>query len=403
MSQTITGTSGKLSKPPFNSGITQPVNDFISNRNTTNYDVTRPKAYLNYVLLDDQMKPVLTNDGKNSGFDQVGGDQVFTTHQITNREITKNGYLYVYVSNESQLDVFFDNLQISQLRGPLMEETHYYPFGLAMAGISYKLPGSLANKFKYNGIELNEDLGVEDYDAHFRTLDPQTGRWWQIDPKIEQGQEIFSPYNSMSDNPILRTDPLGDLDDECCKEVIKDLKSAFKETATSAYEGAVSVARTFNTYVNPIASIVEVVTGKSTESDFTDDKPRSVSGMEAAMSILPGAKLEGAIIKAEVRALDKSIVKEVTGIIKEVNANSKASTKLNTLYKLESSDGKYLKTGITSQANIEKRYTKGFLQDKKMTPLAQGSRAEMLKKERAIVEKNPGPLNKEPWAGKQQN
>ena len=272
-----------------------------------------------------------------------------------------------------------------------------------MAGISYKLPGSLANKFKYNGIELNEDLGVEDYDAHFRTLDPQTGRWWQIDPKIEQGQEIFSPYNSMSDNPILRTDPLGDLDDECCKEVIKDLKSTFKETATSAYEGAVSVARTFNTYVNPIASIVEVVTGKSTESDFTDDKPRSVSGMEAAMSILPGAKLEGAIIKAEVRALDKSIVKEVTGIIKEVNANSKASTKLNTLYKLESSDGKYLKTGITSQANIEKRYTKGFLQDKKMTPLAQGSRAEMLKKERAIVEKNPGPLNKEPWAGKQQN
>ena len=73
------------------------------------------------------------------------------------------------------------------------------------------------------------------------------------------------------------------------------------------------------------------------------------------------------------------------------------------MYKLESSDGKYLKTGITSQANIEKRYTKGFLQDKKMTPLAQGSRAEMLKKERAIVEKNPGPLNKEPWAGKQQN
>ena len=45
----------------------------------------------------------------------------------------------------------------------------------------------MANKFKYNGIELNEDLGVEDYDAHFRTLDPQTGRWWQIDPKIEQG------------------------------------------------------------------------------------------------------------------------------------------------------------------------------------------------------------------------
>ena len=29
-----------------------------------------------------------------------------------------------------------------------------------MAGISYKLPGSLANKFKYNGIELNERDGM---------------------------------------------------------------------------------------------------------------------------------------------------------------------------------------------------------------------------------------------------
>jgi len=182
-----------------------------------------------------------------------------------------------------------------------------------MAGISSKAAGKLENRFKFNGIELTEDLGVEDYDAHFRTLDPQTGRWWQIDPKIEQGQESISPFNSMSDNPILRTDPLGDLDDDCCKEVIKDLKSAFKETATSAYEGAVSVARTFNTYVNPIANLAEVVTGKSTESNFTVDKPRSVSGMEAAISLIPGTKLEGAIIKASEIAVEKTVIKTATG------------------------------------------------------------------------------------------
>jgi RHS repeat-associated protein len=272
-----------------------------------------------------------------------------------------------------------------------------------MAGISSKAAGKLENRYKYNGIELDTSLGLNAYEAHFRDLDPAIGRWWQIDPKIEQGMESLSPYISMSNNPILRSDPLGDLDDDCCKELWNDIKSAVKETATSAYNGAVSVARTFNTYVNPLASVAEVVTGKSTESDFTAAKPRSISGMEAAISIIPGAKLEGAIIKAEVKALDKALVTEVSGAMKEVNANSKASTKLNTLYKLESTDGKYLKTGITSQSNIEKRYTKGFLQDKKMTPLAQGSRAEMLKKERDIVEKNPGPLNREPWAGKKQN
>ncbi len=100
-----------------------------------------------------------------------------------------------------------------------------------MAGISSKAAGKLENKFKYNGIELNEDLGVEDYDAHFRNLDPQTGRWWQIDPKIEQGQESISPYNSMSDNPILRTDPLGDLDDDCCKEVLDAVKTGLGTAA----------------------------------------------------------------------------------------------------------------------------------------------------------------------------
>ncbi|MBY0482368.1 MAG: hypothetical protein K2Q21_13495, partial [Chitinophagaceae bacterium] len=104
----------------------------------------------------------------------------------------------------------FDNLQISQLRGPLMEETHYYPFGLTMAGISSKAAGKLENKFKYNGIEHNSDWDVNTDDAFFRTLDPAIGRWWQVDPKIEMGQESWTPYNSMMNNPIRYQDPKGD-------------------------------------------------------------------------------------------------------------------------------------------------------------------------------------------------
>ncbi len=78
-----------------------------------------------------------------------------------------------------------------------------------MAGISSKAAGSLENKKKYNGIEWENDLDLAVYDAFFRELDPQTGRWWQIDPKIEN-MEAWSPYASNFDNPVSFSDPLGD-------------------------------------------------------------------------------------------------------------------------------------------------------------------------------------------------
>ena len=63
---------------------------------------------------------VLTGDG----LDLVESDAALKTHTRTGLSITKNGYLYINVSNETpNVDVFFDNVQATHVRGPLLEKT----------------------------------------------------------------------------------------------------------------------------------------------------------------------------------------------------------------------------------------------------------------------------------------
>jgi RHS repeat-associated protein len=173
---------------------------------------TVPRAYINWILFDEQFNPVKSG----SGFDPINSvpDNV-KTHQNT-VSIGTSGYLYVYCSNESNNDVFFDNLQLIHTRGPLLESSSYYPFGLTMAGISSKSFGKIENKYKYNGKELQNkefsDLsGLELYDFGGRILDPQIGRFCNIDRGANISDD-WSPYAYVKDNPILRLDPSGNWD-----------------------------------------------------------------------------------------------------------------------------------------------------------------------------------------------
>jgi RHS repeat-associated protein len=176
------------------------------------YLATIPRAYINWILFNDQFVPI----GSNCGYDLVSvtADNVKSHSDAVS--IGTSGYLYVYCSNESNLDVYFDNLQVIQTRGPLLENNNYYPFGLTMARISDMAvkPSYYQNKFRYNGKELqNQEFsggyGLELYDYSARMQDPQLGIWHVLDKKADKYFNV-SPYAYVLDRPTIGIDPDGD-------------------------------------------------------------------------------------------------------------------------------------------------------------------------------------------------
>jgi RHS repeat-associated protein len=228
------GTESGKNIPLLQLGVSiQPVLNRTSN--------TLPKAYLRYEYFDESYN-YLRSETKPVTIAARG-----TTWELLKLElgtgntgalpVDKDGYVQIYVANESNEEVRFDNLEIAYTEAMVVQENHYSPWGLNLAGIEKQ--GQPDLKFQYNGKEKQEEFGLNWNDYGARFYDPQLGRWHSVDPMTES-QEQWNPYHYVYDNPVLRTDPDGRCPDGDCPEfsVAGLLVNTVKDLAVSTINTA---------------------------------------------------------------------------------------------------------------------------------------------------------------------
>ncbi|RAK70027.1 DUF5675 family protein [Hymenobacter edaphi] len=165
-----------------------------------------PKSYLR-VLVFDQDSALLTSytqqltmAGKNN-------------YQRLNIDLTapQDGFVQAYVGNESDTDVYFDDISVDYQPTLLVQENQYDPFGLDLIGLNHIVCSG--NEFTFNGKEKLDDFGVNYSAYEARLYDPVIGRWMTADPLSEE-EPSWSLYRAFFDNPIKNIDPDGRLEGE---------------------------------------------------------------------------------------------------------------------------------------------------------------------------------------------
>lgn len=94
----------------------------------------------------------------------------------------------------------------------VVSENNYYPGGLVHKGYNSVVSpnaNSTAEKYKYQGQELEEELGKDTYAYQWRDYDPATLRFNKIDRFAEKYADA-SPYSYITNNPISFREVKGD-------------------------------------------------------------------------------------------------------------------------------------------------------------------------------------------------
>jgi RHS repeat-associated protein len=180
-----------------------------------------------------------------------------------------NSYSYVFNYTDH-----LGNVRLSYTKNPstnaltILEESNYYPFGLKHNGYNSITPVP-ENRRLYNGKELQQELGLNEYAYGWRDYDPVLGKWNVIDQLAEKYYNT-TPYAYVANNPITTIDPDGRYLFGLFGSTSAERKEARAEKYAAKVGGTVVKGENGRVSVNVVRGTADGGMSITTKSNFGD-------------------------------------------------------------------------------------------------------------------------------------